>query len=243
MLSVCIVNFNSNSDLYRCIKSLTDHLPRGCEILVFDNNSCERPSLLAPPHAGVRVFYADRNIGFARAHNLLISKAVNELVLVLNPDTLLTGRLDDALKFFDSRKQWAIMSTLVTTPDGKRHSNFRKKLDLFNVVLSRSFLKHVFKKSYDSYMFPDPGQFDWITGSIMFIRKSCFKSCGFFDPAYFLYCEDVDICYKARSLGLEMGIFPEVKFVHHYNRLSNNLFSRAFLYHVSSYFKLLGKWA
>jgi hypothetical protein len=115
-LSIIIVSFNSHTDLEACLESLTA-APPGVdhEIVVVDNASTDgTPDYLRSRWPGIRLVSSGANVGFARANNIGFRQTFGELVLLLNPDTIVPPAPSTA---------WSASSTPTPTPPSPAHAS------------------------------------------------------------------------------------------------------------------------
>lgn len=82
---------------------------------------------------------------------------------------------------------------------------------------------------------------DWAAGSFLAFRACLYEQIEGFDIKYFMYCEDIDICYKAQCVGHKLMFFPSLKGVHLAQHANRNLFSMHFIWHVKSSIRFLIK--
>ena len=86
----------------------------------------------------------------------------------------------------------------------------------------------------DDYIVKDEAIFpDWVGGMFMLFRRETFEQLGGFDPRYFLYYEDVDLCARLRLRGYEVALCPDAKVVHHAQRSSHRNF-KYLTWHLAS---------
>ena len=122
-LSIVIVTYNSASQIDGCLTSLTEHLPSvDHETLVVDNASPDGTAAAVRRRwPRVRVVDVGANVGFAKASNLGIRQTYSELVLLLNPDTLVAaGALDTLIASLDTRLDVAVIGRLQTAESRHR---------------------------------------------------------------------------------------------------------------------------
>ncbi len=226
-LSVVIVSWNCRAELLDCLQSVVRHPCSGTqEIIVVDNASSdgtvEAVHLRFP---AVRVFETGANIGFARAANLGLKTTEGEYILFLNPDTLVpAGALDAALHALRSRPAVGILGTGLLNTSGFPEPSCGRFLSL--AALAWSNIWHLVEGT------PARGgagggclwngtaveEVDWLIGAFLLCRRAVLAEVGGFDEDYFLYVEDMDLCYRVRQRGYAILYFPEVTVIHHGNR-------------------------
>lgn len=205
-LSVVIVNYNTGKYVLECIHSLRLQKNIELEVIVVDNASLDDSVELISEEFGneIKLIKSQENIGFGRANNLAASKATGDFLLILNPDTTIQDSLAlfNLINFLEGHPEMGIVGPLVEEP--RKGKNV---LPRYTYPCSR-YLKY-------THTFKDlPGAIAWILGACMLIRRELFEEISGFDPDYFLYGEDADICLRVRQHGYEIGYFDDVS-VHH----------------------------
>ena len=241
--SVLIVNYASWPLTLRCIESLheTDH--EDFEIIVVDNDSVETPEL----PSSVRLIRNKANIGFARAHNRGIAASTGDLVVLINPDTLVGENFFESLEtFFGENPRVGIAGPRILDSDGGLQLSARREISALSGLLGRtSLLTRLFpKSSLVKSQFPavtegsHPAPVDWVSGACMAIRRETLQNIGSLDERFFMYFEDADLCRRARAAGWLVYYLPHVEIVHQTGASSRNkpravwlLHKSAFLYH------------
>ncbi len=224
-LSIIIVNWNSKDYVRNCVASiLYNTFGIEYEIIVVDSASfdgCgEMLQLLYPQ---VRFVQSERNVGFARANNLGAKYAHGTVLLLLNPDTEVRGH---AIKHLYARlrelSHAGIVGCRLLNSDGSLQTSCVQPFPtILNQVLNAEILLRCFPK-FSLWMsaatFKDaisPAPVEVLSGACMMIKREVFDVVGGFSPDYFMYAEDVDLCYKTRAAGYTNYHVPEVEIVHH----------------------------
>ncbi len=214
---VSIVSFNTKNLLRDCLKSVLNQKFKGkVEVWVVDNHSEDGSAeMVKEEFAKVSLTQNKDNIGFAKAQNMVLKKANTEYCLVLNPDTKMEeDTLEKMVKFMEENPECGIASCKLLYYDGKLQSNggdlpfgFALLVWLYNLEWFGNFpnFHRTEKKYYDKVR-----EVGWVGGTFMFIRKEVFKSIGFLDEKIFMYFEDTEFCYRAKSIGFKVMINPEV---------------------------------
>jgi GT2 family glycosyltransferase len=232
-LSIIIVNWNSLGFLQKCLKSLYMHLREiSFEIIVVDN---------ASPETGIEVLNADFpdvlviksavNLGFAGANNLGFAKSSGEYVLFLNPDTEIVDNaiktmLDQAASLQDPG---IIGCKLLNTDLSVQTSCIQTFPTIPNQVLDYEYLRVRWPNcSFWSIgaLFSDhanPVSVEVISGACMLLRRDVFKRADMFTEDYFMYAEDLDLCYKVKALGLRNYYVGKAQVIHHGGQSSNRV--------------------
>ena len=207
--SVVIVNWNAGDMLRACVKSLADDAGNGCAVIVVDNASHDGSAAAAAAACPwITVVPADRNLGFAAGANLGATQTPADAVIFLNPDArVLPGAVPELLAalatpgvgiagggLLDDRGRWQpgaarfgpVGHLLLDTTPGRLPARWRRR----------------------------PHRVDWVYGTFMAVRAELFHRLGGFDPDYFLYGEDMDLCHRARQLGAGTVHVPGARAIH-----------------------------
>lgn len=217
-LSISIVNFNSGDYLLKCLESIESIREEAeIEIWVADNASSDNSLIKTKEHfPGLHYLECKENLGFGKAHNLILSQIKSEYILILNPDTTLTpGVFSGMLKFMEENKLTGAASCRVIlengSPDWASHRGFPTPFASFlYYFLKVDFLYHLPGRSMNA-----PHEVDSISGAFFLTRKFVLDKVGCFDEDFFLYGEDIDLCFRIRECGFKIMYVPEISIVHH----------------------------
>ena len=224
-LSIIIVNWNSKEYLRKCLNSiLAETRDLDYEIIVIDSASFDGCSeMVRKDYPQVRFIQSRENLGFSKANNLAFQTAAGEFVLFLNPDTEIVGpaiqTLHSALKRLP--KAGAIGGKLLNSDGTLQTSCVQAFPTILNQVLSAAVLRRLTPRSrlwgmqalFDGCN--QSSEVDMISGACLMMRRSVFERIGLFSTEYFMYAEDVDLCYKSRRQGFTNYYIGEAVIVHH----------------------------
>lgn len=102
-----------------------------------------------------------------------------------------------------------------------------------------SFLGYGNSSKIDKNTINEPTQVDWAAGSFLCFKAELYKKLNGFNEAYFMYCEDIDICYRTYKLGYKVVFFPSIKAIHLAEHANRKLFSKHLYWHVVSVIRFL----
>ncbi len=218
-VSAVVVNYNARDHLLPCVASLrADGVD---EIVVVDNDSVDGsgPALAAVDHA--RFVNTGSNLGFGRAANLGAAATTGRLVLVMNPDAVVEpGAVRILAAALDNDEGLAVVGPRVENPDGTCYPSARRFPDLA-VAAGHAFVGLVrpdnrYTRRYKMLDVDrdQPRDVDWVSGTCMLARRDAFDAVGGFDPAYFMYVEDVDLCWRLHGAGWRVGYEPGARVIH-----------------------------
>ncbi len=225
-VSIIIVNYNVKDFLLQCLRSI-DLSMNGIagEVIVVDNYSPDGSvGYLQPLFPHVQFISLKENIGFARANNLALRKAQGEFVLFLNPDTLLEERtLEVMIGYMRSHSDVGMCGCRVLNPDGTLQLACRRSYPTPWASFCKIFgLQRLFPRSRlfaqynQTFRDEDEACFvDAISGSFMFARSSALQQSGGFDPDFFMYGEDLDLCYRVSKAGWKIAYNPGTSVIHY----------------------------
>jgi GT2 family glycosyltransferase len=224
-LSILIVNWNSKEDLSACLRSLFAMNPAfSPEVIVVDNASYDGvEQLLQADYPAVRFIQSDRNLGFAKANNMAAKESRGDILLFLNPDTeFVDDSLVRAVATMQDDPSISIAGFKILNTDRTLQTSCLQSFpSITNQFLDSEFLRKLFPKSRlwgveallsDSRALSDV---DVVSGACLMIRRNAFESVGGFSEEYFMYSEDVDLCYKVRSCQGRNVFMPFCTVVHH----------------------------
>jgi N-acetylglucosaminyl-diphospho-decaprenol L-rhamnosyltransferase len=215
-LDVVIVAYRCEGLLRDCLTSLCERpTSRPMTIHVVDNDSRDGTAeMVEREFAEVRLTKAGSNLGFSAANNLAIRDSNAEYVLVLNPDTRVTaGALDRLLALMDERSEIGICGPKLVLEDGTLDHAAKRS---FPTPLGA--LAH-FAGRESQYRAPalgpdEAGAVDAVNGAFMLIRRAALDEVGRFDEGYWMYMEDLDLCYRFAQAGWTTWYEPSATVVH-----------------------------
>ena len=229
--SIIIVSYNTRALTLDCIASVyRETTPGSFELLIVDNNSSDgsaeaiRAAYPEDRYPELTLFALKENLGFARANNMAAEHAVGKYVLLLNPDTVVLDRaLDTLVAFADAHPEYGIYGGSTVFADGSPNptAGWMKPTawSLFCVAtgLSKLFPRsRVFNpESLAGRDWTAPIHTDIVTGCLFLMRRPDWNELGGFDPRYFMYGEDADICLRAARTGLTAVLAPDAQIVHY----------------------------
>ena len=228
-ISVIIVNYNVKELLEQCIKSIFAASGKlSVEVIVVDNNSFDGSAEFIrqkfPGDLRLKLIESPVNLGFAKANNLGAKEATGEYLLILNPDTILQeDTLDRSLEFYKAGKDIGALTCKLILPNGKLDLACRRSFPTPSVAVYRILgLSRIFPKSklFGKYNLTyldenDTYEVDAIVGAYMLIKKDVYEKVKGFDEDYFMYGEDLDLCFRIKKAGYRIFYFPETSIIHY----------------------------
>lgn len=247
-VSIIIVTYNSEAFIPSCLKAIFDHQSNcSYEVIVVDNHSEDATKEICTRYDQVRLIRNDHNAGFAKANNIGIRKALGENILLLNPDVLVKDHcLDQLLQQLDHDPKRAIVAPKLYGADGLTQASARRFPNLAVQLFGKlTCLRFLVGKQYDHYMMSSwdktSGNVDWVITAVMLMKKSTMVQVGRLDESFFLYCEDIDLCYRLYKKGLSVYYDSTVSLFHDYQRTSSSTLNKSTIIHLQSIFKFYFK--
>nr|WP_277622247.1 glycosyltransferase family 2 protein [Chryseobacterium arthrosphaerae] len=221
-LSVIIVNYNVTQLLRNCLLSLQKYIQEvEYEILVIDNASADSSwKELIPEFSDVQFIASEVNGGFSKANNQAIQKAKGDYLLLLNPDTEFEGfYMKELLNFADSQTDFGCMGVRMHDAEGNFLPESKRSVpDMFNSFekLFTNFRKNNSKSYYRNDLEENEiAEVEVITGAFLLAKKEVYQKIGGLDEAYFMYGEDIDLCYTFLRNGYKNFYYGKASILHH----------------------------
>jgi GT2 family glycosyltransferase len=228
-LSIIIVNYNVENLLKKCLESIFKYeKDLEFEVIVVDNNSKDHSQeMLKSDFPQVKLIENKRNLGFSKACNQGIKESRGRYILLLNPDTELTpGGFKEMIEFMDSKPDVGICGPKMMDQQGNLQFSCRSFPSYLTAISSsQSILHKIFPENFLSqkYLLKDQNhsqimEVDWVSGSSLLAKREMLEKIGLLDERFYMYVEDVDLCYRAKKSGFSVFYFPQVLVIHHIGR-------------------------
>lgn len=226
-LSIIIVSYNSQKFIFNCLRSIFESgIRKLFEVIVVDNASNDdTPQKIKEDFPEVRLIVNSTNLGFSRACNQALREINSEYILFLNPDTeILDSNLKKMIGFLDENSQVGILGCKILDEKGKEQRTvFPKRTPLREIldILYYTKLEKILPVSWTDRFYDKlikesmhPFEVFWVTGACLLVKKRVLDEIGLFDEDFFLFSEDVDLCWRANNKGWKVMFFPQAKIVH-----------------------------
>jgi len=229
-VSIIVISFNTRELLRECLTSLHAECSRirACaEVLVVDNASEDKSAEMVDAEfcksdSPVRVIQSDVNLGFAAANNLAMEQAKGRYIVLLNSDAFFhPGALRLAIDHMDADTTAGIGGAQLVSRDGAWQPSARTFHSIWIDAIVLTGLASRFPRSRifgaPDRTWADPGQtaeVDWVPGAFSILRREALARTGLFDPAFFLYYEEVDLCMRVKAAGYRVLYWPDVVVTH-----------------------------
>ena len=220
-VSVIIVHYQVKDLLRNCILSIQKYFQGfDYEIIVVDNNSPNPEwKVLIDEFDKVNFIELKENLGFSKANNIGVKSAKSEYVYILNPDTEIEGNyFKEILDFADSQDKFGALGLRMHDANG----NFLPESKRSVPALVNSFEKLFTKLNNDSKTYyrndiaeTDIAEVEVMTGANLLMKKSVYEEVGGFDERYFMYGEDIDLCFTILRNGYKNFYYGKYSILHY----------------------------
>jgi GT2 family glycosyltransferase len=220
-LSIVIVNWNTRDLLQQCLESIVASQPAfSYEVWVVDNASQDGSvAMVRTLFPWVRLIVNEKNVGFAQANNQAIRASRGAFVLLLNPDTqVMTLALDEMVRFLQENRHVGAVGSRILNPDGTLQPSCypfptlaREAWRLFHLDRLHPF------GVYDmaAWDVTTPRPVEALMGAALMVRREALDQVGLLDEDYFMYTEEIDLCYRLHRGGWALYWLPQARIVHY----------------------------
>jgi N-acetylglucosaminyl-diphospho-decaprenol L-rhamnosyltransferase len=220
--SAVIVDYDTGPYLAECVRSLDAE--GVAELVVVENGDADaaRASLDSHGLARTPLIATGRNLGYGGGANRgLAAIDRGAYVLLCNPDLVVhPGALGRLVSALDTHSEWAIAGPLILTPEGVGYPSARRFpapwVAAGHALLGSLLPSNSFTRRYRTPDLPTrPTEVDWVSGACFLARRSVLEDVGGFDEGYFMFAEDMDLCWRIGRAGWKVGFEPAAVVTHH----------------------------
>ena len=225
LVSALVVSYNSKDQLLRCLQAFVTNSDVPVEAVVVDNDSSDgSAAAVTDEFPQATVLAQPKNLGYGRAANLGLERCQGRFVLLLSSEVTVdpqaVGRMAD---FLLTRPDAGAVGPRLLLPNGRLDPDARRAFPMPRTLFYRTIgLSKLFPKSprfgrYNMGHVPesDVHEMDAGSGACLMVRMAALDRVGFFDPRYFMYGEDVDLCYRLKLGGWKVFYLPSAGATHH----------------------------
>ncbi|TDM04863.1 MAG: glycosyltransferase family 2 protein [Ideonella sp. MAG2] len=225
-VSIIVVNWNVRDLLRLCLQSLREQagLPMAqMQVIVVDNASADgSAAMVAAEFPEVTLLANQDNVGFGRANNQALPLCTGRHVLLLNPDTVvLDGAVRKLVQLMDAQPEVSVAGCRLLNGDMSLQrwtgGAYPRLLNLANHYF---FLDRLLPSSwrpmplYLDRDVPEDMEVDWVSGACMILRSSALGG-QLFNPDYFMYGEDMELCHRLKMAGGRVLYTPQASIIHY----------------------------
>lgn len=219
-VSIIIVNYYTSGQLLDCIRSIRRHTPDvSFEIIIVDNASEPELKEEYESEPDVRVVLLPENVGFGRANNAGFEVARGRYLFCLNPDTvLLNNAIGILVDFMDTHPEATACGANLYDAESHPTHSYRMLMpglywecnEFLNLLIEKK--KYGVNRGFNST--GRPMEVAYVTGADLMLRRSAVEKTGGFDPQFFMYYEETDLCLRLRKAGGRIYSVPEARIMH-----------------------------
>jgi GT2 family glycosyltransferase len=223
-ISLIIVSFNTRDVLRESLQSVEREIgDLRVEIFVVDNNSRDGSvEMIEAEFPQVRVLRSEVNLGFGAANNVALALAQGRYIVLLNSDAFLCpDSLRLSVQHMDDQPGVGLAGGRLVGRDFSWQPSARMFPSIVSDFLVLTGLAAKFPKSrffgYFDRTWANPlqaAEVDWVPGAYSIIRTEALRKVGFFDPDFFLYSEEVDLCRRIQRAGYKILYWPDIVVIH-----------------------------
>ncbi|MAT99399.1 MAG: glycosyl transferase [Anaerolineaceae bacterium] len=234
-LSIVIVSWNTRDLLEACLNSVYAFPPdQPFEVWVVDNQSKDDTvAMVQEQFPQVELIASEENLGFAGGNNRAIPHCQGEYVLLLNPDTeVKPDALNALVAFMDAHPEAGAAGSRLLNGDGTLQPSCHPR-----PTLSREFWRMFYLDAvvpYGSYDMSkwdvdQPREVDVLMGASLLVRKTVLDTVGLLDEGYFMYSEEVDLCFRLQKAGWKLFWVPQSQVIHYWGQSAKQVLAEMFL--------------
>lgn len=222
-LSIIIVNYDVTQLLENCLNSIQRYVQNvDYEVIVIDNQSPDSSwKKLIPEFSSVKFIENIANDGFAKANNKAVKLANGEYILLLNPDTEFESNcMKEILDFTDSKTNFGCLGVRFHDLEGNFLPECKRSVptifNSFEKLFSPFQFNNSSRKSYyrNDITETEIAEVEVITGAFLLAKKKTYLEIGGLDETYFMYGEDIDLCYTFLRKGYKNWYFGKHSILH-----------------------------
>ena len=232
-LSLIIINWNTRHLLAQCLKSVAksvrtfersnslSRVCRGVQTFVVDNASTDGSAdMVRERFPWVRLIENTENVGFARANNQALKLSQGRYAMLLNSDTELTsGALDTLVSFMDAHPEAGACGPYLLNGDGQSlQPSCHPVLTPWREFWRLSFLDKLIPRvtyNMEEWDTTQPREVEVIKGACLVLRREALDEVGLLDEQYFMYTEEMDLCYRLAQAGWKLYWVPQAQVIHY----------------------------
>lgn len=242
LLSIIILSYNTEKLTRACMQSLFNQYEKELasgefEMIIVDNASSDDTVATIQQFNNsimnkIKLIQNEENYGYASGNNIGAKESSGKYLLFLNSDTEVKDRgLIEMVKFLDNNKSVAVLGAKLLNSDGTSQPSSGKFLTLGNIILWLMGAEKLLRSSSKVV-----ARVDWVSGAAFMVRRDLFKKLTGFDKHFFMYLEDMELCWRAKLAGFLTYFYPSVSIMHRSLGSSNRSFAIVNIYKGLLYF-------
>lgn len=258
LVSAVVLNYRTPVQTWECVDALRKQtIGERVQILIVDNHS-EDDSIgylrnRVRMTKAASVIESARNSGYGKGNNLGIEHAAGDYILIINPDNALEPQgLERMIAAMESDPGIGILAPRLLFDDGTVRDSARAFPQISDLIIKRTALRRLFPKRMKHYLHQGTADgvlqdVDWVAGACLLMKRNFFRELGGFDPRFFLFFEDTDLCRRTWNVGKRVVYFTGATARDSRHRLSEGgvlsvFTSKAMRIHLQSAVRYFWKW-
>jgi len=241
IVSIIIPHFNGKKLLENCISSIYKNIRiDNFEIIIVDNGSTDDSvKNIEKLFSGIKIIRNKNNAGYSGGCNIGAKHANSKYLLFLNNDTEHSKHwIETLINFMDSNPKIFAAQPKILNFKNKKQFDYAGGsggfIDKFCFPFVKGRIFNTLEKDIGQYN--QPSKIFWSSGAAMIVRSDIFYTLKGFDEVYFAYMEEIDLCWRAQSLGYEIWVIPD-SYIYHYGKqtIKENTIKSHYLNHRNSW--------
>ncbi len=236
--SIIVLTYNSAAHIEKLVKSIYKYNINGnFETVIVDNASQDDTvgKILQLKSYDLKLIQNKENVGFSKGINIGAKEASGKYLLFINPDTQWNdGSINNLISVFEKDEGTGIVGGKIINDSGKSEKSAGKFLGILGTLILTLGLDEALGFRFS------PGQLqevDFVSGGFMMVRSDIFKKLSGFDENYFMYVEDMDLCFRAMKQNYKIYFSPNTTIIHEGQGSSSRSFAIKNIYKSLLYFQ------
>lgn len=228
-VSIIIAGYKNARLVRQTLKGIRRVAPALSYEIILSENDPDRATakMAAAEFPEVKIVDNGANLGFGEAMNRGIKDAQGRYVCVFNPDiVVMPGAFEELVSYLDAHPKVGIVGPQLHNPDGTLQHSCYRFMEPKTVLYRRlPFVRRfaAVRRHLDAYVMADwdhanTRNVDYLLGAVMLVRREALDQVGGFDPAYFMYFEDQDLCRRFWKAGWNVTYHPKARLIHYHRR-------------------------
>ena len=200
-----VLNWNSQVYIGDCLSALLASEYENAEYIVIDNASTDGSvDFITQKYPSIKVICNPTNLGFAGGNNVALQELESDFAVLINPDVIVSpGLISDLIAPLSADDRIGIAGCKTFYPGSKRIQHAGGYLEY-----PRGVPGHIGLEEEDAGQYDQIADVEYVTGAVFAVRRTMLDEIGLFDPEYFLYYEEADLCLRARNSGYRVIVVP-----------------------------------
>ena len=231
LVSVVLVSYNTRLLTLRALETLYSDIESvsfNVEVIVVDNNSHDgSPEAIAGAYPEAILIRSGENLGFGRGNNLGASSATGSFLFFLNTDTeTKSGALASLVEVAGGSDEVGAVGARLEYPDGSDQDSIILVPRLWRIFCEFFWLDRINHRLFSSVVLNQVDReklqrIEAAHGAALMVCRALFERVGAFDPDYFMYFEEADLCTRIREAGYTIFYVPGARIMHHVSASSS----------------------